>query len=153
MADVSASFDLDDDFYANTFTEEDQAAFEAEPESPRKFLIAWALALFLGPIGAQRYYLGLIPTALTKTLLFGCAAVFAALDNVNVSLLFMSVVTAWTIVDLFLLLSGTMRDQHETRLSGFQKFAGPCAAVTVLVLVGLLITALVMGTSAGVTGG
>ena len=47
MADVTASFDLDDDFYANTFTEEDQAAFEAEPESPRKFLIAWAAALVL----------------------------------------------------------------------------------------------------------
>ena len=151
MEGMADSYDLDDDFYANTFTEGDRAAFEAEPESPRRFLVAWALALFLGPVGAQRYYLGLIPTALTKSFLFGCAAVFVVLDNVNVSLLFMGVVTAWTIIDLFLLLSGSMRDRDELRLAGFRKYAGPCAAITVLVLVGFLITALVMGTSAGVT--
>ncbi len=152
MADVTASFDLDDDFYANTFTEEDQAAFEAEPESPRKFLIAWAAALVLGPLGVHRYYLGLIPTAVTKSLLFGCAAVCVALGYVNASLVFMGVVTAWTIVDLFLLLSGTMRDRHDRRLIGFRRYAGPCAAITVMVLVGFLITALVVGTSSGVAG-
>ncbi len=42
MEDVAGIDDLDDDFYANTYTEEDRAAFEAEPESPRRFLVAWA---------------------------------------------------------------------------------------------------------------
>ncbi len=148
---MSGDYDLDD-FYANTYTEEDKAVFEAEPESSRRFLTAWALALLLGPLGAQRYYLGLLPTAITKTFLFGCAVVFVLLDNVNVSLLFMGIVTTWTIIDLFLLLSGSMRGRDELRLSGFRRYAGPCAAITVLVLVGFLITALVMSTNANVTG-
>lgn len=139
-----------DDLYANTYTEEDRLAFENQPTSRKKFLIAWALALFLGPMGAQRYYLGRIPTGALKTLMFGTAMVGFAVGEPNLGLIFMGVVGAWTIIDLFLLLSGTMSDRKDLRLDGFRRWAGPCAAFTVLVLVGFLIAALVIGTSTAV---
>ncbi|GAB3187849.1 TM2 domain-containing protein [Nesterenkonia suensis] len=139
-----------DDLYANTYTEEDRLAFESQPTSEKKFLIAWSLALFLGPMGAQRYYLGRIPTGLLKTLMFGTAMVGFSTGALNLGFIFMGVVGAWTIIDLFLLLSGTMSDRQDVRLDGFRRWAGPCAAVTVLVLVGFLITALVIGTSTAV---
>ncbi|GAA3050001.1 MULTISPECIES: TM2 domain-containing protein [Actinomycetes] len=141
-----------DELYANTFTAEDRAAFEAQPTSEKKFLVAWALALFLGPMGAQRYYLGRLPTGVLKTLMFGTAMVGFATGAVNLGFIFMGVVGAWTIIDLFLLLSGTMSDRQDVRLDGFRRWAGPCAAVTVLFLVGLLIAALVIGTSSAVSG-
>ncbi|NLS10642.1 hypothetical protein HGQ17_11700 [Nesterenkonia sp. MY13] len=146
------SFDVDDDFYANTFTEEDREAFETQPISQKKFLLAWALALFLGPIGAQRYYLGYYPTALLKTCLFIAGVVLLVVfDLANLGLALIGVVGAWTIIDLFLLLSGTMQDKHDHRLSGFTRFAGICAGLTVLVLVGMMVAALVIGTSTGVS--
>ncbi|GAA1172232.1 TM2 domain-containing protein [Nesterenkonia xinjiangensis] len=140
-----------DDLYANTYTEEDRRAFESQPTSEKKFLIAWALALVLGPLGAQRYYLGRIPTGVVKSLMFGTAMVGFATGALNLGFIFMGVVGAWTIIDLFLLLSGTMSDRKDVRLDGFRRWAGPCAAITVLVLVGFLIAALVIGTSSAVS--
>lgn len=139
-----------DEFYANTYTDEDRLAFENQPTSSKKFLIAWALALFLGPIGAQRYYLRYFPTAVLKTVLLGSGTVLVVVDLSIAGQALIGMVGAWTIIDLFLLLSGTMRDRADHRLDGFTKYAGICAAVTVLVLVGLLVVALVAGTSAGV---
>lgn len=148
---MAGVYDLDE-LYANTYTEEDRRAFENQPESAKKFLIAWALALFLGPVGAQRYYLGYIPTAVLKTALCCGGAVFMALGLANIGLALLAVVGAWTVIDLFLLLSGTMRDQADHRLAGYTRYGGICAALTVLVLVGWLVLALVIGTSAGVAG-
>jgi membrane-bound ClpP family serine protease len=147
---MAGNYDLNE-LYANTYTDEDRLAFETQPESTKKFLIAWALALFLGPIGAQRYYLGYLPTAVLKTSLFCAGVVLLILEVPNAGLALIGVVGAWTIIDLFLLLSGTMRDRADHRLQGFTRFAGICAAATVLVLVGWLIVALVIGTSSGVT--
>lgn len=144
-------YDLDE-LYANAYTDEDRIAFENQPTSDKKFLIAWALALFLGPIGAQRYYLGYFPTAVLKTVLLSSGVALVVADLASVGLALIGAVGAWTIIDLFLLLSGSMRDRSDHRLDGFTKYAGICAAITVLVLVGLLIVALVAGTSAGVSG-
>ena len=140
-----------DELYSNTYTEEDRLAFEGQPTSEKKFLIAWALALFLGPLGAQRYYLGRLPTAALKTGLLCSGLVLLALELPNVGLALIGVVSAWTIIDLFLLLTGSMRDTAGERLDGFTKYAGVCAAVTVLVVVLLLFIALVAGTSSGVS--
>lgn len=149
MWSMGGDYDLDE-LYANTYTDEDRHAFENQPTSHKKFLIAWALALFLGPIGAQRYYLRYFPTAVLKTVLLSFGAALVAVGLASLGLALIGVVGAWTIIDLFLLLSGTMRDRADHRLDGFTKYAGICAAVTVLVLVGLLVVALVAGTSAGV---
>lgn len=147
---MADDYDLDE-LYANTYTDEDRVAFENQPVSSKKLLVAWALALALGPIGAQRYYLGYYPTAVLKTTLFLAGTALVTFDAVSVGLALLGVVGAWTIIDLFLLLSGTMRDRANHRLDGFTKYAGVCAAVTVLVLVGMLVVALVVGTSAGVS--
>lgn len=148
--DMVENHDLDD-LYANTYTEEDRLAFENQEISPKKFLIAWALALFLGPMGAQRYYLSRIPTGAFKTFMFGAALLSFTTGQLNIGFAFMGVVGTWTIIDLFLLLSGTMRDREDRRLQGYTRWAGPCGALTVLVLVGFLIAALVIGTSSSVT--
>lgn len=149
MCSMGGDYDLDE-LYANTYTDEDRLAFENQPTSHKKFLIAWALALFLGPLGAQRYYLGYFPTAVLKTVLLCSGIVLVVLNLASVGLALIGAVSAWTIIDLFLLLSGTMRDRADHRLAGFTQYAGICAAVTVLVLVSLLVVALVAGTSAGV---
>ncbi|WP_191089727.1 NINE protein [Nesterenkonia ebinurensis] len=149
---MAGDYDLDE-LYANTYTEDDRQAFENQPESEKKFLIAWALALFLGPLGAQRYYLGYIPTAVLKTTLCCAGAVLMTAGVTNIGSALIGVVGAWTVIDLFLLLSGTMRDQADHRLSGYTRYGGICAALTVLVLVGWLIVALIIGTSAGVSAG
>lgn len=141
-----------DELYANTYTEEDRLEFENQPISEKKFLIAWALALFLGPFGAQRYYLSRIPTAVLKTLMFSTAVYGFVTGNLNLAFIFMGVTGAWTIIDLFLLLSGAMSDKKDYRLDGYTRFAGPCAALTVLALVGMLVAALIIGTSSAVAG-
>ena len=148
---MARDYDLDE-LYANTYTEEDRRAFENQPTSEKKFLVAWALALFLGPIGAQRYYLGFLPTAMLKTLMCCGGAVLLVLEVVTPGLALLGVVGAWTIIDLFLLLSGTMRDRKDHRLAGYAKYVGICAALTVLILVGFVVVAMVVGTSAAVSG-
>lgn len=144
-------YDLDE-LYANTYTEEDRQAFENQPVSEKKFLIAWALALFGGPIGSQRYYLGYYPTAVVKTGLFCAGLLLAWAGLLTVGLALIGVVGAWTIIDLFLLISGSMRDKQDRRLEGFTRYAGVCAAITVFTLAALLVVALVVGTSTGVRG-
>ena len=84
-----------------------------------------------------------------KTLLLSTGVAMVSLNLVSVGLSLVGIVSAWTIIDLFLLLSGTMRDRADHRLDGFTKYAGICAAVTVLVLVSMLVVALVIGTSSG----
>lgn len=147
---MSGDYDLDE-LYANTYTEEDRLAYENQPTSEKKFLIAWLLALFFGVIGGQRYYLGYIPTAALKTALFAAGVVLAVLDLPVIGLAFIGIVSAWTVIDLFLLISGTMRDRADRRLAGHDRFGNICAALTVLVLVGILVVAMIIGTSAGVS--
>lgn len=141
-----------DDFYANTYTEDDRRAFENQPTSQKRFLIAWVLALFLGPVGAHRYYLGHYPSAVLKTVLPLAAAALLVAGPSSIGLALVGAVVAWMIIDLLLLLTGTTRDRADHRLAGFSQFAGRCAAMTVLVLAGLLVVALVVGTSTGVSG-
>lgn len=148
---MSSGYDLDE-LYANTYTEEDRLAYESQPISEKKFLIAWLLALFLGPIGGQRYYLGYIPTAVLKSALFAAGVVLVVLDLPVIGLAFVGIVSAWTVIDLFLLISGTMRDRADRQLDGHARFGSLCAALTVLVLVGILVVALIIGTSIGVSG-
>ncbi|WP_146341114.1 TM2 domain-containing protein [Nesterenkonia sp. NBAIMH1] len=148
---MGPDYDLDE-LYANTYTEEDRLAHRNRPISGKRFVIAWAAAVVGGLVGAQRWYLGLFATAAVKTLLFGLALMLFAVDQIGPALAAMSITGAWTIIDLFLLLSGTMRDRRDHELAGYERWAGPCAAVTVLLFAGMLVVALVMGTSSGVAG-
>lgn len=145
---MAGHYDLDE-LYSNTYTEEDRLAFENQPTSRKALLPAWALALLLGLTGAHRYYLGHAPTAAVQSVLLGGVVVLMGFELTSVALALVGIAGAWMIIDLFLLLSGTLRDRAGHRLRGFTKYAGICAAVTVLVLVLLLFVALVVRTSSG----
>jgi len=145
---MAGHYDLDE-LYSNTYTEEDRLAFENQPTSRKALLPAWALALFLGLTGAHRYYLGHVPSAAAQTVLFGGVVILIGFELTSVALALIGVAASWLIIDLFLLLSGTLRDRPGHRLRGFTRYAGVCAAITVVIVVLLLFVALVAGTSSG----
>jgi hypothetical protein len=73
-----------------------------EPVQPQKsFLVTWLLALFLGSVGADRFYLGKIGTAIGKLLTLGGLGI-------------------WTLIDLILVLTGTTKDKFGQPLAGYQ---------------------------------
>ncbi len=127
------NYDLDE-LYANTYTEEDQREFESQPVSEKRFLTAWLLGLLLGLVGADRFYLGRTGSAVAKLLTVGGLG-------------------AWMLIDLFLLLSGSLRDRQDRRLDGYTRWAGRCAAVTILAVAMTLVLGLIIGTSTAVTSG
>jgi TM2 domain-containing membrane protein YozV len=63
------------------------------------FLATWLFALFLGFLGADRFFLGKVPTAILKLFTIGGLGV-------------------WWLVDLILVLSGVTRDSNGNRLVG-----------------------------------
>lgn len=65
----------------------------------KSFIVTWLLSLFLGALGADRFYLGKIGTGILKLLTLGGLGI-------------------WSLIDLVLILSGTMRDQKGHRLDG-----------------------------------
>ncbi|MDR8018046.1 TM2 domain-containing protein [Nesterenkonia aerolata] len=130
---MAENYDLDE-LYANTYTDEDRHQFENQPVSDRRFLTAWLLSLFLGLLGADRFYLGRPGSAVVKLVSLGGLG-------------------AWVLIDLFLLLSGTLRDREDRRLEGYTRYAGRCAAATVLLVALALVLGLVIGTSSAVTSG
>lgn len=130
---MAEDYDLDE-LYANTYTEQDRQEFESQPVSEKRFLVAWLLGLLLGLFGADRFYLGRIGSGAAKLLTLGGLG-------------------AWVLIDLFLLLSGSLRDRDERRLDGYTRFAGPCAAVTILLVALALVLGLIIGTSTAVTAG
>lgn len=130
---MAENYDLEE-LYANTYTEADRRKFENQPVSEKRFVTAWLLSLLVGVLGADRFYLGFYGSATAKLLTLGGVGV-------------------WVIIDLFLLLSGSLRDREDRRLAGYTKYAGRCAAVTVLLATLALMAALVIGTSTAVTSG
>lgn len=141
-----------EELYANTYTAEDQLAYETQPTSEKRFVLAWVLTLLLGPTGAHRWYLNRPVSAGLMLLASLAAVVLMALDQLNVGLLIITVVFTWTLIDMIMLLTGSMRDRADHRLAGHQERAGLCSAITIVVLALALMVALVLGTSAGVAG-
>lgn len=95
------------------------------PVSRKSFLVTWLLAAILGCFGADRFYLGKIPTALGKLFTLGGLGVWAA-------------------VDVGLVLFGEQRDKFGRQLRGYREHRVAALTVTAVFLV--------LGMGAGVTG-
>jgi hypothetical protein len=67
---------------------------------PRSFTVTWLLALFLGSVGADRFYLGKTGTAIAKLVTLGALGI-------------------WSLVDLIIVLTGRTTDRSGRRLTGY----------------------------------
>jgi len=92
----------------------------AEPRgqevSDKAFLITWILAWMLGWLGADRFYLGKIGTAILKLITLGGLGI-------------------WALVDLILVLAGVQRDKQGRRLEGCDRYKKAAIIITITVWV------------------
>lgn len=88
--------------------------------SDKTFLVTWLLALFLGFLAADRFYLGKIGTAIAKLLTLGGLGI-------------------WVLVDLIMTLAGAAKDKQGRPLAGYQENKRTAWIVTgLVVLLGLI---------------
>ncbi len=89
--------------------------------SEKSFLTTWLLALLVGLLGVDRFYLGKVGTGLLKLITFGGIGV-------------------WALIDLIMVLTGATRDKAGRPLAGYDQHKKVAWIVTGAVLVlGLLI--------------
>lgn len=87
----------------------------ASGASDKTFLVTWLLALFLGFLAADRFYLGKIGTAIAKLLTLGGLGI-------------------WVLVDLIMTLAGAAKDKQGRPLAGYQENKRTAWIVTGVVL-------------------
>ncbi len=80
-------------------------------EGSRNFVTTWLLALFLGPWGIDRFYLGKFGTGILKLLTIGGYGI-------------------WTLIDIIVVLSGGTRDKQGFRLRGYEQNRTTALVVT-----------------------
>ncbi len=76
--------------------------FQAPTTPPKSFLVTWLLALLVGVLGVDRFYLGKIGTGIAKLLTFGGLGV-------------------WALVDLILVLANKQTDKYRRPLEGYDR--------------------------------
>jgi TM2 domain-containing membrane protein YozV len=93
------------------------ASTPSTPVGEKSFLVTWLLALLLGVLGVDRFYLGKVGTGILKLVTFGGLGV-------------------WALIDLILVLTNTTRDAKGLALAGHaqnQKIAWIVTGVLVLI--------------------
>ena len=92
----------------------------APPVSHKSFVTTWVLALMLGALGVDRFYLGKVGTGLLKLFTLGGLGV-------------------WALIDLILVLSGKARDKSGAPLAEYDKCKTIAWIVTgVLIVIGAI---------------
>jgi hypothetical protein len=85
------------------------------PHRQKSFLVTWLLALLLGTVGADRFYLGKIGTAIAKLVTLGGLGI-------------------WWFIDLIILLVGRASDKSGQRLAGHDELKVMSWIVTLIVV-------------------
>lgn len=83
-------------------TENAKSSKAAEEFGEKSFLAAWALSLFLGVIGVDRFYLGKVGTGILKLLTIGGFGI-------------------WYLIDLILILANVTKDKEGKKLQGYDE--------------------------------
>jgi len=96
----------------------------------KSFVTTWVLALLLGGLGIDRFYLGKVGTGILKLVTLGGLGV-------------------WTLVDLIVTLAGKQRDKQGLLLAGYAKHRVLAWIVTAV----LIVLGAVSGGTAGSGGG
>jgi len=99
------------------------ASYTPAPTGEKSFMAAFLLALFLGGLGADRYYLGKIGTGLLKMFTFGGFLI-------------------WAFVDLIFILSNKTKDKNGNPLEGYEKHHKTAVIIFVAVMILNIITGL-----------
>jgi hypothetical protein len=98
------------------------------PVGNKSFLTAWLLALLLGFLGVDRFYLGKVGTGILKLVTLGGLGI-------------------WSLVDLILLLTNQTKDKQGYKLAGYEQHKKVAVIVTVTLMVLGLLGNIVRGAS------
>ena len=90
--------------------------YAAQPVSQKSFVATWLLAMLLGSLGIDRFYLGKIGTGILKLITLGGFGI-------------------WALIDLILVLAGATRDKQGLPLAGYAENKKVALIVTIVLYV------------------
>ena len=106
----------------------------AQGESDKSFVVTWLLGWLLGTLGADRFYLGKIGTAIAKLVTAGGFGI-------------------WALIDLIMHLVGASRDKEGRRLAGYDQHKKKAWIITIGVWLLQLVIGIIIAVIIAFTGG